>query len=341
MSKSNKKDNSKPERLIMVLDLLNRYTPRGGITLEELAERADVTVESIYRYFKVITNELKRSIVKKKGEGRKYKYSLEVGHLPSLSPETATALFLCSLQQQNTVFKDYLNDIKGSLISTLFKFNINPKQLAVETLQNRVYIVEESLAQPKHVGEIFNKIVGAIKNCHRLKFDYIKNERVTTPNRIIEPYGLMCKRQNWYLIGHDTVKDSLRVFRVDQIEYATSLSKEIFKYPADFNLKEYMSHNWGVMGDGDVSVVKLKVIGALAHRFRNMIYHHSQNIEEVLDDGSIIVSYKVRGLDEMMTWIVQWGEAMEVLEPAYLRGKLLQMGGKLVSLYSPKNFDTI
>jgi len=41
---------------------------------------------------------------------------------------------------------------------------------------------------------------------------------------------------------------------------------------------------------------------------KNVLYHPSQKIEEELPDGSVLVSFAVCGLTEMVGWLFQWGD---------------------------------
>ncbi len=75
----------------------------------------------------------------------------------------------------------------------------------------------------------------------------------------------------------------------------------------------------GVINDGEVCRVRLSFNQAVAHRVKNLIYHPSQIIEDELSDGSVIISFEVCGIAELTTWIMQWGNMVEVLEAYWLR----------------------
>ncbi len=83
----------------------------------------------------------------------------------------------------------------------LFKYKYNPQTLPVEKLQERIHIVDEQLADPAKVSEIFTKLVQSLRDCCRVKlWYYAANSRQNT-ERVVEPYGLICKRHNWYLVA--------------------------------------------------------------------------------------------------------------------------------------------
>lgn len=260
-------------------------------------------------------------------------YSLEAGYLPSISPEKATALFLSLLQQQGSALAGHINEFKDVLVSTLFRYHYDPRELAVEKLQNRIHLVEEALAEPERVGGLFAGLVGALKDCHRVKLWYYTAHSGEITERVVEPYGLICKRQNWYLVAYCRERRDIRVFRVDQIEDAHLYTEEKFTYPEDFNLREHMAGSWGVINDGKQCRVRLRFNQRVAYRVKNMVYHPSQVLEEELADGSIIVAFDVCGIGEMKTWIVQWGDTAEVLDPVWLRDEMRAMAESMVNLY--------
>ncbi|AQS58237.1 helix-turn-helix transcriptional regulator [Desulforamulus ferrireducens] len=336
MNRRTKKDITKGLRLNMMIDFINRKTPYGGVTVKELVDKFEVSERQILRDIENIIYNMKVPLVKRErliGGMKKTCYCLEVGYLPSLSPEKATVLFLSLLQQKGSALSGHLNELKDALVSTLFKYHYNPRELAVERLQNRIHLVEETLVEPEQVGELFTKLVQALKDCYRVKIIYFVTHSQQETERVVEPYGLICKRQNWYLVGYCLERQAIRVFRVDQIRDVFSYTSETFQYPADFNLKEYMAHSWGVINDGEVCQIKLKFTNHVAHRVKNLIYHPSQKLEEELPDGSIIVSFRVCGIKEMKTWLVQWGDTMEVLEPGWLREEMCKLAEEILQVY--------
>lgn len=94
-----------------------------------------------------------------------------------------------------------------------------------------------------------------------------------------------------------------------------------------------MAQSWGVINDGEIFKVRLKFSPEVAHRVKRMIYHPSQAIEEESADGSVIMSFEACGIDEMKTWLVQWGEMVEVLEPDWLREDICELARNVLEIY--------
>lgn len=328
-------DTTKALRIAKVIELLNKKSPYGGVSLKELADACEVTTRSILRYLDQIENDLKIPIIRpeKNTAKREGLYRLDAGYLPSVSPETALVILLSIIQQQGSALAGRLNEIKDALTGTLFKYKYSPQSLPVEQLQERIYLVEEQLADPAGVGEIFAGLLQALKDCYRVKLYYYTAHSGKHSKRLVEPYGLICKRHNWYLVAYCLKRNDIRVFRVDQVAAVIPHTSEHFAYPPDFSLQDYMAHCWGVINDGAVCQVKLKFSPRVACRVKNLVYHPSQTLQEELPDGSVVLSFEVCGIEEMKTWLVQWGDMVEVLTPAWLREDMCAMAEKILAVY--------
>ena len=180
---------------------------------------------------------------------------------------------------------------------------------------------------------VFGKIIAALKNNNRVSLLYHTVSRGEESRRVVEPYGLVCKRQNWYLVAYCHKSQEVRTFRVDQIRDVYPRVFEKFAYPADFSLKEHMGQAWGVIRSDQVCRVRLKFNAPVAHMPRTVTYHPSQEIEEELPDGSVAISFQVCGLIELTSWITQWGGNVEVLEPQELRDKVRETALRIAGMH--------
>ncbi len=326
---------TKALRIAQLLDLLNKKSPYGGVSINEMAKALEVSTRSIHRYLDHIENDLGKPVVRpeRNTSGEKGLYRLDAGYLPSISPEKALVILLSLLQQKGSALAGHTNELKDALIGTLFKYKYNPQTLPAEKLQDRIHIVDEQLAEPEKVGRIFSRLVQSLRDCCRVKVWYYVAHSGLDTQRVVEPYGLICKSHNWYLVANCLKRGAVRVFRVDQITDIFPYTSERFEIPAGFSLKEYMGQSWGIINDGEVCRVRLRFSSRVAHRVKRLIYHPSQRIEDAPLDGSVILSFEVCGLDEIKTWLVQWGDHVEVLEPSWLRQDMYEMARRVLEIY--------
>ncbi|TLM97284.1 MAG: WYL domain-containing protein [Actinobacteria bacterium] len=270
-----------------------------------------------------------------KGQRETGKYRLEDGFALKIGPETAAIIFLSILRQKGSPLAPGINDIKDTLIAALFKNRYGSRLKDLESLQSRVHVVEEQLLDEKKSGEVLLQLMKAIKDNKVVSIKYFKPSTNEWSRRDVEPYGLTSKHNNWYLVGHCRKSCEERTFRIDLIDYVHILEQK-FEFPGDFCLKSYFGDSWGIYSSDEKKKVIIKVGPELAYRFKLISYHPSQQLEEELEDGSVIVSYHTCGIFEFTGWLLQWGELVEILEPAELRQMMREKLEKLLERYSIK-----
>ena len=96
------------------------------------------------------------------------------------------------------------------------------------------------------------KVETAIFRNKTIDFDYYTIERDETSNRRVDPYHLLYKGSQFYLLGHSHERDAIRVFRLSRIRGKVSYASKAehdFHRPADFDPREYASRADWQLGD--------------------------------------------------------------------------------------------
>ena len=88
----------------------------------------------------------------------------------------------------------------------------------------------------------FLPIVTALTELKAITFDYTSKD-LSIENRQLHPYGMSSSHGHWYLIGHDTKRDALRVFRLDRISSSVEVTGKsgAFAVPSGFNAEKVLS----------------------------------------------------------------------------------------------------
>jgi predicted DNA-binding transcriptional regulator YafY len=60
---------------------------------------------------------------------------------------------------------------------------------------------------------------------------------------------------------------------------------------------------------------------------------HSSQVLEKLSDGSIIMTLKVTVSVELYSWIMGWGQKVEVLKPIELRQNIIETAKAMLEVY--------
>jgi len=95
------------------------------------------------------------------------------------------------------------------------------------------------------------------------------------------------------------------------------ITDERFTIPKDLSLDDFMRHSFKVMHD-DLYMVKVKISSGWARWVAEKIWHESQKVSK-LPDGSLEITFRVAGLDEIKRWVLSFGPGAVVLEPEKLK----------------------
>ena len=138
----------------------------------------------------------------------------------------------------------------------------------------------------------------------------------------VAPYCVKLFRQRWYMVANSVYEDKIRIYSLDRV-LDLQLTEEPFKYPKKFNPEDYFKGCFGIIHDDDCSVetVKLKVNSDQANYLRSLPLHVSQVEVERNDDYSIF-TLQVRPTFDFQQELLWNGDAIEVLEPLWLRKEM-------------------
>lgn len=164
---------------------------------------------------------------------------------------------------------------------------------------------------------VFNALSAAVLRQEEVAFSYRKPGDSRETTRRVRPYHLANRENLWYLIGFDTGRRALRTFAVPRIADVAPAGVT-FTRPADFSPEKFFASALGVLGGtGDYRVV-IRFSADAAGRVREREWHESQEMRE-LPGGELELRLRLGALSEVGQWILGWGAAAEVIEPAELR----------------------
>ncbi len=178
---------------------------------------------------------------------------------------------------------------------------------------------------------VFNALSGAVLKQAEVAFDYRKPGEAKKSPRRVRPYHLAHRENLWYLVGFDLERGALRTFAVPRIA-DVAVTKQTFTRPADFSPEKFFANALGVLGgSGDYRVV-IRFTAAAAERVREREWHESQEMRE-LPGGGLELQLRLGALTEIEQWVLGWGAAAEVVEPAELRESIRQTAEALAKKY--------
>jgi proteasome accessory factor C len=177
---------------------------------------------------------------------------------------------------------------------------------------------------PSGAGDLsqrLGKIETAISRRKTIVFSYYSMERNEVSDRKIDPYHLVFRNGQFYLIGHSHERDDVRVFRLSRIRgkvsYATKAEHD-FSPPDDFDRRDYASRADWQMGEieGTAKVFVRERIAWLVERDFGAYgtLRKASKADGVSGRGSVYETEFASGR-QLVSWVLGWRENATLLEP--------------------------
>ncbi|MEU7859979.1 YafY family protein [Nonomuraea sp. NPDC049141] len=318
-------------RLVSLLLLLQT---RGRMTAQELADRLEVSVRTIYRD----VESLHTAGIPLYGDaGPKGGYQLLDGYrtrLTGLTTDEAESLFLAGLPGPAA-------ELGLAAVVTAAQLKLMAA-LPVE-LRDRAGRVQERFhldaptwyRDPQPVTHL-PAVADAVWNERVLEVRYRRWKAPQEVERRLEPYGLVVKAGLWYLVARSA--DQVRTYRVSQILSLHPLP-ERFTRPGDFDLAAYWQAylaefearlRWGE------AVVRLSPQGMrlLANLMTPGVVAAAKETAQPPDgEGWTRVTVPIESIDHATGEFLRLGTDVEVLAPAELRERIAATAGELTRRY--------
>jgi proteasome accessory factor B len=148
--------------------------------------------------------------------------------------------------------------------------------------------------------------------CHRpsvAEFTYRE-----TPRRLA-PQALGFQNGHWYVTGWDLGADEVRIYRLDRIAGKVELGASLTDPPVErIDIGEMQP--WRIGGDETVTVT-LRVDPVAVPTVTAQV--GPERVVEVAEDASAVVLLEVTSVDGFRSWLLGFGDAVEVVEPAAVR----------------------
>jgi proteasome accessory factor B len=134
-----------------------------------------------------------------------------------------------------------------------------------------------------------------------------------------------------YVIGFDEQSQEVRPFKLERIAGAEVLDIQ-FYLPRDFNLTKFLRHSWGIWSSDPVEQIEIRFAPPAAARVAESVWHPSQKLTKQ-PRGYVRMDIAVRGVIEILPWILSWGADAEVISPQGLRSAVAEVTGRMGKVY--------
>jgi predicted DNA-binding transcriptional regulator YafY len=169
------------------------------------------------------------------------------------------------------------------------------------------------------------RIETAISRHKTITFEYHTMERDEINSRRVDPYHLVYRGGQFYLIGHSHEREAVRVFRLSRIQgkvgYATK-SEHDFTPPEEFERRDYADLADWQLGQ-PAGTARIFFRDRVAWLIERDFGRHGTVRAATPDDGvegdGIILETTYATERELLAWVLRWRQNAEVLSPPELR----------------------
>jgi proteasome accessory factor B len=189
----------------------------------------------------------------------------------------------------------------------------------VQALAEWVQVRTEAVDYPPERTAVYDRVLSGLAERKQLRLWYRDRETLASSSTKVSPFRLVIDGPKWYLIGRSTLHRTIKVFPLPWIERVESTDEKAM-IPPRFDLERFLGRAWAVERGKHVEV-RLRFTGRAAPDVREHKWHLSQRIEE-RDDGGVDVCFSLDGDQEVIGWILSYGDQVEVIAPSELRTRM-------------------
>ena len=315
-------------RLLSIMMLLQA---RGRMSAEALSQELEVSVRTVYRDI----DQLSAAGVPVYADiGRNGGFALRDGwrtRLTGLTAPEARALFLSGLPgpASELGLGDEVAQAELKLLAAL------PAdwQMEATRMSSRFHLDPKGWFSSGPRPEFLKAVAEAVWSERRITIRYDSWTQVS--ERTVEPLGLVLKGGIWYLVAQR--ETGTRTYRLSQIQALTPLD-EHFQRPPDFDLpKHWRDSTASFEREIYVGVARVRATRRGISRLKEISQRVKDEIEAQAltfdDEGFATLDVPI----EEETWaareMTRVGAEVEVLAPATLRERMVDIARRLASFY--------
>jgi predicted DNA-binding transcriptional regulator YafY len=227
---------------------------------------------------------------------------------------------------QGTAIFDSLTNLFDKVKATL-----PPEYIAyLDKLSSSLDVGFKAYKPYQRFQNLLTQVNEAAQEQRHIDIEYFSMSRQVLTHRRVAPYKVWFYDETFYVIGFCGLRQAVRLFAVDRIA-KLQVSDDLFELPQGFDANEFMQASFGIF-QGESVQVRIRFAPAVAGYISEKIWHPTQTIV-TQQDGSVLFSAEVAGIEEIKHWVLKWGAGAIVMAPASLRQAVIAEIGRMAVNY--------
>ena len=218
------------------------------------------------------------------------------------------------------------------LINKLFSTLSHDKSEIISKFKDAIRVDQENANIDNTLDvSMLQKIRDAIASQNSIDICYHSFIKEEKSNRKVDPYFLELSDGNYKVVGHCYLRGCLRAFNVSRIETLKVLN-ETFKKPKNF-YEEYVKGRFDKLSSDKKEKMKFRLWGNAAKLVKEYESKRADTITQE-PDKMILFEKEAAITDDVVMWVLSYGDEIEVLEPIELREKVMGKAKGILKTYS-------
>jgi predicted DNA-binding transcriptional regulator YafY len=184
---------------------------------------------------------------------------------------------------------------------------------------------EGAWAHGEEALDVVNDVFTALLHQHCVTLTRTKGEPVK-----VLPYTLALYKKGLYLLGFSHAHGAVRTYGLDIVTDVERHPGEPFDYPADFDPAAHLAGPFGMIRGPQERVV-VRFDPSMRRVVTRRRWHPTQRFRDV--DGKVEMTLDPHGWEEMVSWVLGFGEKAEVVEPRAMRERVAKAARGMAGIY--------
>jgi len=181
------------------------------------------------------------------------------------------------------------------------------------------FAVDDGTPGDGSVRAVLRRAAGARRRC---RIVYLSSGRTRPEERVVCPYVLGFANGAWYLIAHCTMREDVRLFRLDRVVEAEVVDGT-FEVPEDFDPGAYIAGGRLYRAGEEVEAV-------VRYSPRIARFVRERGPVEEQSDGSVVVRLRVSDPSWLVRHVLMHAPDAEVVGPAELRAAVARAAERVL-----------
>ena len=315
----------KTTRISRVLRIITTIQSGQCYTLDALSNMLDVSRRTVFRDLE----QMKKAGIPCHCDRKTCCYSINPEFLlPPMNLNSQEALSLLLLVKA----RDLIHIPFGySFLQATLKIAGNlPEKIrqSCDTILRNISIRANPQIRSDFLNDILVQLFKAILKKQVVNIHYYSPQERKAIVTDLSTYHLRYGGNTWHVIGKSTFHNRVHAFRLNQIKELKLINK-CFIEDKEFDINDYLGRAWSTTPECMLYHVKLKFLPEVAHSVAEVRWHSTQTVT-FGEDGSAIIEFHVDGVNEIIWWVLSYGDKVQVLAPRILRKRIAEIANNML-----------